>query len=1167
MKSASHPRFSRANWCSICLVAPSDDSYTPPPTCYEYAPRRNGRSDAFHFDRQKHRFGLSPIFPEFETDIDANLQKDLRVLRPARALVALALIVISIFIGDRTWAQEVTFGRPSMAVPINVRSSSATGWQQGQYEVLHLAGPVQIEQRSMVASANEAILWVQKPGDGATQEPDAYKVIVYLEGQVAIEIARDGEGDLQDPDVTRDRIVDEQWLGRLFTSSTVNLEQSLQSLNLSPVPAIFARAQQALEDGANGSVQTVQFQTNAAPSAQTAPILVSPQSGMVIQSQPAPSPITIPSTPSLSGGPFGSGNSVLDPNAGTSTLGTPGADLFLSPQAAAQAQTLSSNASSPFGVDISARDSQVSLNFKSFNNPNNPNERVSIGTGGVRIVINDPELAGASVFKGDQAKQLVILAENLVQWQSAQPDGSQRRQFYIEGDVVFAKGKRVIHADRMYYDVELQQGTILNAEVFTPVQDYRGLVRLKAGVVQQVDANNLRAYGSAFTSSRLGVPRYWLQSESIDINRTQVQATDDVTGQPLFNPQTGQPVSEDQYSVDSQANRVYLAGVPVFAWPRFQTTLDDPSIYLKRFGINNDSVFGTQVTTGWDMYQLLGLQSPPKGTEWIGILDYLSERGVGLGSEFSYRRDGLFGLPGVAQGQYKSWFINDSGLDRLGQGRFNLEPEEELRGRIRLDHRHTFAPGFSLRAEVGYISDRNFLEQYYEREWDNGKDATTGLWLERNQGTVSDNLVADIQVNDFFAQTTWLPRFDRFRIGQSLFNDRAVWHNHSQVGYGKLRAANAPTNASELAIFDPLAWEADVEGIRAGTRQEIDFPIQFGPTKVVPYALGDVTYWQEDLSGNDLTRAYGQLGVRASLPMWRVDPSIQSTLWNVNGLAHKVSFDMDISYSDASQNLSDLALYDQLDDDAQEHFRRRFAFNTFGISAGEDTPLQYDERFYALRSNMQGNVTAPSAEIADDLALIKLGVRQRWQTKRGMPGQERIIDWITLDTQAILFPDANRDNFGSDFGMFDYDFRWHLGDRFSILSDGYADFFSQGLRTVSVGGNLSRPGVGDAYLGVRSIEGPISSNVITTALTYRLSEKWGAKLGGQYDFGDAGSIGQSASVVHIGESFLVQLGVNYDVSRDNVGFRFGFEPRFVPKPRLFRPGGEAIAPAGSRWLE
>jgi hypothetical protein len=216
---------------------------------------------------------------------------------------------------------------------------------------------------------------------------------------------------------------------------------------------------------------------------------------------------------------------------------------------------------------------------------------------------------------------------------------------------------------------------------------------------------------------------------------------------------------------------------------------------------------------------------------------------------------------------------------------------------------------------------------------------------------------------------------------------------------------------------------------------------------------------------------------------------------------------------------------------------------------------------------MQSNVAAASSEIADDLTAIKFGIRQRWQTKRGMPGRERIIDWITLDMQTILYPDANRDNNGADFGMFDYDFRWHIGDRFSFVSDGYFDFFSQGLRTASFGTNVSRPEVGNVYVGYRMIEGPISSNILSAALTYRMSDKWGVKAGGQVDFGQTGTIGESLNFVYIGESFLWQFGFNYDVSRDNVGVQFGFEPRFVSRPRLFRPGGVAIRPAGSRWLE
>ena len=69
---------------------------------------------------------------------------------------------------------------------------------------------------------------------------------------------------------------------------------------------------------------------------------------------------------------------------------------------------------------------------------------------------------------------------------------------------------------------------------------------------------------------------------------------------------------------------------------------------------------------------------------------------------------------------------------------------------------------------------------------------------------------------------------------------------------------------------------------------------------------------------------------------------------------------------------------------------------------------------------------------------------QRWQTKRGPPDDRHIIDWITLDTNVTIFPDPNRDDFGQPVGLLDYNFRWHVGDRLTLLSDGIFDFFRPG---------------------------------------------------------------------------------------------------------------------------
>ena len=1083
-----------------------------------------------------------------------NLHRISRATRWSCARIWTLLFLFSMVSGVAdVVAQNIEFGRPDTSHPVNTSAESIEYWEQGKMQVLHLHGPVRITQGNIVATANDAILFVERTdtAEALNEFPVANafsgsadgtrKVIAYLEGNVVIDIARtDNDG----TPLPSDRIVDDVWLGRFITQTKVGLNVEPMASKPNPPPLVFQRAMAAIDDGARSTIQQVALQQS----------VISPLTGQ-IQTIPQDVP-GVPSVPDLN---F---EGTLEPVLPVRPAPVP--DRAIAPQPPVRVRGGQSR------VNFYPRDSKVDFNLKIVPNPALPGEQTVVGTGGVKVVVDDPGVEAIGIPgqpQGERVRQVVILADSVIGWNNTRADGQSGNEIYLEGNIVFAQGSRVIYADQMYYDVNTNRGTIFNADMLTPAGQYNGLVRLKADVIQQVNENNLQAYGSAFTSSRLGLPRYWLQSEAIGITRNQTQAYDPNTGQPLFNPQTGQPELEEQYFAEAQSNAVYLGGIPTFYWPRFRTNLSDPSPYLTRFRIGNDRAFGTRIETAWNLYQLLGVRNAPENATWIGRLDWLSDRGVGFGSELDYQfRDGLFGIPGNVNGFYRSWFINDDGLDTLGRDRGDLVPEESLRGRILGRHRHQFAPGFSLRAELGYISDRNFLEQFYEQEWDNDKDFDTGIWLERNIGVQSFNLTANFQLNDFHTQTSWLPRFDHFTLGQRL--GRFTWNTHSHAGYARFRVADPPIAAVEQATFDPLAWEQnDADGIRAGTRQEISLPIQTARGKIVPYVLGDVTYWQEDINGDDLLRGFVQTGIRASNSIWKIDPTIQSTLWNVNGLAHKVTFDADLYFADSSQDLDQLPLYDALDDDAQESFRRRFAFDTFGILPGEDVPLQFDERFFALRSGLQRNVTSPSAEIADDQVAVRLGARQRWQTKRGLPGDERIIDWITLDSEVTYFADPNEDNFGQGFGQFNYDFRWHLGDRFSIVSDGYFDFFGDGLRTASIGGVITRPDVGNLRLGFRSIEGPISSNIVSANATYRLSDKWGLTANTAFDFGDSGRLGQAINFIYIGESFLWRLGFNADFSRDNVGFQFGFEPRFTSGGRLFRPGGLPIGPASSRWLE
>jgi hypothetical protein len=298
--------------------------------------------------------------------------------------------------------------------------------------------------------------------------------------------------------------------------------------------------------------------------------------------------------------------------------------------------------------------------------------------------------------------------------------------------------------------------------------------------------------------------------------------------------------------------------------------------------------------------------------------------------------------------------------------------------------------------------------------------------------------------------------------------------------------------------------------------------------------------------------------------MWAVFPNVRDPLFNLNGLAHKVVFDAEFSYADASANFDELPLYDQLDDISITEMRRRLQS---GALPPTITDAKFDPRTVAIRNGMQGWVSAPSTEIAEDLMALRMGVRQRWQTKRGPAGAQHIVDWLTLDMNATYFPDASRDNFGQELGLLDYDMRWHLGDRFTVLSDGFADVFGDGLKTISGGVLINRPTVGNFYAGLRSINGPVTSNAVMSSFAYRLSEKWILTTGAAYDFADTGNIGQSFTATRIGESFLMTAGFNVDSSKDNVGFTFLLEPRFWPKSRLTRTTGIEVPPAGALGLE
>ncbi len=545
-------------------------------------------------------------------------------------------------------------------------------------------------------------------------------------------------------------------------------------------------------------------------------------------------------------------------------------------------------------------------------------------------------------------------------------------EIYMEGNIVFLQGERVVYAQRMYYNVPNHTGTILGAELLTPVQNYEGKVRVQSDMLQQTGKDSYYAQNTFITSSRMGEPGYRLQAGDIFFEDIQSPLVDPMTGQAVIDPASGQAAIEHQRLVNSSNNFFFIGPAPVFYWPFLSTDLNDSTYYIRRARAKYDRVYGMQILTTWSGYELLGVRKPPAGTDLEVSFDYLGLRGFGHGATFTYNRKGIFDIPGQTGGLFDYWGIPDHGTDNLGVDRPALVPEKDYRFRMFWQHREMLPEDFQLSAELGWISDRNFLQSYYEREWDTLKDESTGLELKRTQENRSFSISGDVRLNNFFTQTEWLPRGDHFWLGQPLLNDTFTWYEHSTAGFARFKTANTPANPQDQP-FQYLPWETNtlpapvLFGERFSTRQELDWPLAMGAVKVVPYALGELAHWGQDLNGDPLNRAYWQAGVRASMPIWSIDPTVQSELLNVHGIAHKVVFEAEFAHADSNQNLSSLPLYDLIDDNSIVAQRQRFIVYNFGGAI----PPQFDERFYAVRTGMGGWVTAQSTEVVDDLTVVR----------------------------------------------------------------------------------------------------------------------------------------------------------------------------------------------------
>jgi hypothetical protein len=1028
------------------------------------------------------QFALPPPEQPEQTNIHANA--DLNTRPNINANANFTRIIES---SNQT---ALSIPNPNYSEPVTI--SAKKGWQRQseKYDILFLSDDCTIRQGRNSVQAPKAVVWINRQKEA--KQPR--EIAVYLESDsplnpLVLEF---------NPENIDAQIIDKKWFGKFHT--TANVQTLIMNSETPPAqdPAIYKRALKAI----NPELPPIEQVQYAAPQ-----------------------------------------NS--KPNK------TPFRRISLNPRG----------------------DNKMSIDIEPI--PDNPDRAIVFVSKGMNLIIeglnDDNILAGDVVdISADHAIIWSINPKNFQQNRKTNQDSKSDFEVYLEGNIIFRDGERVVKAKRMYYDAKNKIAYIIDGELTTPivgVRGFSGTMRLKSEILQKNGEGNYTAKNSWVTTSLLGQPTWALKSRTMALTEKFYA--------PVFS--SAEPVKRQILSAEN--NTLVLGRLPIFYWPWLAADAEEPTYYIKSVSIGNSGYFGATVRTEWNPFQLLNVRNRPDWLDGSLGVSWMQKRGIGHGFKINYSPQEIFGKPTNAQGHINYWGIDDIATgDQLGGARYNTPFPQSYRYVFSWSHQQETKSLFGIRgdwsvaASVGKVSDRNVLPYYNNADWVNGENKTTAAEVTKSGVDSSLKIRVERSLDDFYTNANQLPRLDHYVIGRSFLYDKLTFYSHARVGYIDYNVAESPYSPNAAAwsqdaqFFRYLPWELNTGSLTSAppnpsvigaltpdvvndsfeifsARAEADLPFNAGAIRVVPYILGDFSHWGADRTGNDVQRLYYRGGIRMSLPFWKVAPNCSSRTWYVNGLAHKITLDAELSYSQTNKQMDNLIMTDAMDRWVIEDFRRRYSLTSLGGAI----PAIFDPRYYAYRSGIAGNVTAGNMEIADDLTLARFGMSHRWQTKRGPVGKRHIIDWITLATHLNYYPDEKQ-NFGKNIGLIDYDFMWHVGDRFSVFSSGLYDVFNNGQKITRLGGVWNRPERGNISIMYDKLDGSaIKRDYLTLVVGYTMNEKYSMSYSTSYDITQNPwqNVGHNFIFTRTGESFRLMAGAVYSESLNEWSFTFGIEPIFM----------------------
>jgi hypothetical protein len=320
---------------------------------------------------------------------------------------------------------------------------------------------------------------------------------------------------------------------------------------------------------------------------------------------------------------------------------------------------------------------------------------------------------------------------------------------------------------------------------------------------------------------------------------------------------------------------------------------------------------------------------------------------------------------------------------------------------------------------------------------------------------------------------------------------------------------NPPTITPGLPALGTTGVQSDITW-RADTRQEVDWPVSAGPIRIVPYVFGRYTQYSDSPTGGQVARFFAGAGTRMSTEIWKTDPTAQSDLFDIHQLRHVIEPEVNLFTSATNVDNTKVFIYDQ-----------------------------------------------PIDKI-NDVSAAQLALHQRWQTKRGGPGEWRSVDVFALNVDVDFFankpPKSVREP--TDFrGIYlpympeastprdgiNADASWRVSDNTVVMADAAYNINKHELAAIGVGILLRRGDRLSMYIGNRYID-DLDSNITSIAMNYELTSKYTISFGQQFDFSQGQNVQSSFSIQRHFDTFIFSGTYYFDEITGENGFSVNLYP-------------------------